>query len=90
MIELTWHIEDAEGDSECGAFEVKRGSSAEQIRDAALADYDERSASFDDWAGVPVSLWVEYPSGRMWDLSHLLTSPLVGEHTIHVSHTMEG
>lgn len=72
MIEMTWHIEDAEGEGENGAFEVEPSCTVAELVEAALEDYMERSQSFDDWAGEPARLRVEFPCGVWLDLSALL------------------
>lgn len=84
MIELTWHIEDVEGECENGAFEVEAACTVEDLRDAALADFEERSQSFEDWCGEPARLRVEFPCGVWLDLSSLLTSPPSGDQTVPV------
>jgi hypothetical protein len=82
MIELTWHAIDAEGEEECGAFEVPESCTLAELVEAALADLEERSGSFNDYMGEPVGLRIEFPCAArgLWlDVSAHLTSPQGGE-----------
>ncbi len=70
LTEVTWEVEDSEGETECGCVEVEEATiTVAALREYIVDDFDERSGSFEDYAKDAArvrirldDLWIELPS----------------------------